>query len=346
VNAVKNAYWAIRKGLLLDAIAWLLPTRLGESLYGRHKHRQLFGEWPNLARPRRFAEHILRLKLDEARSPLRTRITDKELAKDFIRSRVGDGLTARTIAVLRSKQQVLDYRFPDDCAIKATHTSGNVFLRRDGASVDLQRILRWFDRNYYYEGREPNYRPLQPKVIVEELLTEIGGEAPRDYKVFCFQGVPAFIQVDTDRFTDHRRNLYSTRWKELDCAIRYPRSATPTRRPARLDQMLSLASRLSDGFSFLRVDFFVVEGRLVVGELTNHPDGGGTIFTPERADRQMARLFVDPRTDIERLVGTVEREPAGGVARAGGSQGAPVFVRPLDRAAEGEQAPVESGPGR
>lgn len=279
---------------------------MGESLYGRHLHWRTFGEWPDLRHPRRFSEHILKLKLaDEARSLERARISDKEFVKEFIRTRVGDGHTARTLAVLHSREQVRAFSFPQDCAIKATHTSGCVALRKAGSAIDMPRILGWFDLNYYFVGREPNYRNLKPKVIVEELLTEPGQDAPRDYKFFCFRGIPAFIQVDTDRFTGHKRNLYSPRWNELDCAMRFPRSVAPTPKPAGLDQMLFIARRLSEGFSFIRVDFFEVNGRVVVGELTNHPDGGGNVFTPEPADFRVATLFSEPGADIESLVASV-----------------------------------------
>jgi hypothetical protein len=93
------------------------------------------------------------------------------------------------------------------------------------------------------------------------LLSEPGRAVPRDYKIFCFRGVPAFIQVDTDRFVGHKRNLYSPRWRELDCAVRSPRSRTPTPRPEKLDEMLAIASQLAADFSFIRVDFFEVDGR-------------------------------------------------------------------------------------
>jgi hypothetical protein len=48
----------------------------------------------------------------------------------------------------------------------------------------------------------------------------------------------------------------------------------------------------------------------VVGELTNHPDGGGNVFTPDEADVRMGTLFTDPNADVEKLVGTVEQRPA------------------------------------
>jgi hypothetical protein len=39
--------------------------------------------------------------------------------------------------------------------------------------------------------------------MVDESGTEL-----KDYKFFCFDGEPRLIQVDFDRFRNHKRNLY------------------------------------------------------------------------------------------------------------------------------------------
>ncbi len=59
--------------------------------------------------------------------------------------------------------------------------------------------------------REPNvsgdwyYGKIQPALIVEPMLGN--GAPPPDYKIFVFSGVSHYVQVDTDRFSDHRRTF-------------------------------------------------------------------------------------------------------------------------------------------
>ena len=310
---IKSAYWRYREEGLLSGLLHLVlpPNRMGDTLWSAWLHHRVFGELPRLRRPRRFNEHIVRLKLSEdGRSELRARISDKELVKDFIRERLGDGRTAQTYAVLRSPEEVRSYDFPAACAIKATHTSGDAILRCNGEPIDHQRIAEWFRINYYEVARESNYRNLEAKVIVEELLSEPGQLAPPDYKVHCFAGIPAYILVISGRFSQIRMDFFSPKWMLL--AFRKPEaplSNTPPDRPASLDAMLSAARTLSAGFSFLRVDFFQVGSRLVVGELTNLPAHGISKFIPDEADFLAGRLFDEPSLDAEILFGVRSGDP-------------------------------------
>ena len=45
-------------------------------------------------------------------------------------------------------------------------------------------------------------------------------------------------------------------------------------KPSRLDDMLEMASKLSKGFPFLRVDLYQVDGKIYFGELTLTSLGG------------------------------------------------------------------------
>ena len=250
-------------------------------------------------------EHLLRLKLsDDGRSALRARISDKELVKEFVRERLGDGHTAQTLAVLRSAAEARQFAFPATCVIKPTHSSGDVILRRQGESVDLAQIEAWFGKNLYDFARESNYLHLAPKVIVEELLAEPGHESPSDYKVFCFHGTPAYVLVVSDRFSDLRMDFLSPRWRAL--ALRKPPydwSDPPPPRPPLLERMLAAARTLSAGFSFVRVDFFDLGTRFVVGEITNLPGAAVERFDPDAVDFQLGRLFREPTLDVELLCG-------------------------------------------
>jgi len=313
-NTLTRARERYRKGGAIAAARGvekdLLTGRnwIGDAVWSIRRHRRVFSEFPNLLAPRRFNECLLRLKLSgDGRSPLRARVSDKDLAKKFVEAKLGAGLSARTFAVLRSEREVMNFRFPPTCAIKPTHASGLVILRRNEASEpDVSRILQWLAINYYDVGREPNYRRLEPKVMVEELLVETEKEVPLDYKVFCFHGSPAFVQVDIDRFSAHRRAFYSPRWRELDFGLLYPRPSGRLPRPPLLERMFEAARSLAEDFSFVRVDFYLFDSRLVVGELTSFPENCGARFEPDRADHLAGRLFQDSEADVEQLFGIRE----------------------------------------
>lgn len=280
-------------------------NRVGDLVFSVADYHRILGRYPNLITPARFTEHLLRLMLSrDGRSALRAEISDKELVKAYVERRLGPGFTPKTIAVLRTADEVLSYRYPSECVIKPTHMSGKVVTRSRGVpEPDRAKIARWLGRNYYDHAREPNYRSLQPKIIVEELLTEPQQTWARDYKVFCFFGEPKFIGVDGDRFVDHRRNLYSPAWRELPFAMDHPRLFAAVPCPARLEEMLDAAARLAAGLSFVRIDFYLLPAAMLVGELTNFPLACRSRFVPDRADVLLGRLFRTPNAEVETLLG-------------------------------------------
>lgn len=39
-------------------------------------------------------------------------------------------------------------------------------------------------------------------------MVDESGYELKDYKIFCFNGEPEFIQIDYDKFTNHKRKFY------------------------------------------------------------------------------------------------------------------------------------------
>jgi len=105
-----------------------------------------------------------------------------------------------------------------------------------------------------------------------------------------FAGWVEIVWVDQDRFTHHRRNLYTRQWVPLDVEFVYPRGPLDPR-PARLDEMISIAERLADGIDFMRVDLYNVGERIVFGEITNYPEGGAALFDPPEFDETLGALW-------------------------------------------------------
>ncbi|MBP1626285.1 MAG: hypothetical protein H6Q00_760 [Holophagaceae bacterium] len=215
-----------------------------------------------------------------------TETSDKELVKVYIRDTVGEDYNVPTLGICKNLEAVQAFDFPERCVIKPTHMSGEVILRLNGEPLDLERIKGWFRSNFYDRWREQNYRDLEPKVIVEPLLFD--RVDVDDLKVFCFRGEPKVIQVDMDRRTRHLRSLYSTEWELLPYTIAHPvaRKVDP---PANLSEMLSLATRLSEPFPFVRIDFYNDGKRIYVGEITHCHANASESFIPASGEWEFAR---------------------------------------------------------
>src|SRR5687768_2568562 len=109
-----------------------------------------------------FNDVLYRIKTsDEILDPVRVFVSDKEFVKLYVKAVVGDQYNVPTSGVIRSRDAVDTYDFPEQCCIKPTQASGPIILRRNGEPVDREKIKRWFDINYYRTGREANYKFLK-----------------------------------------------------------------------------------------------------------------------------------------------------------------------------------------
>jgi hypothetical protein len=93
-----------------------------------------------------------------------------------------------------------------------------------------------------------------------------------------------YFQVDRGRTGRHTRNLYDADWQLLPVRGPLPRHAADAP-PPDLPGLIALAERLAEPFEFLRVDCYVLDGHVLVGELTSSPGAGfGRFFPASFAD--------------------------------------------------------------
>ena len=190
---------------------------------------------------RRLNDRLYRMKVDGTLlDPLRQFVSDKEFVKIYISGTVGDEYNIETFDILRRISEIDTYkpgRFP--CVVKPTHLSGPVRACFSVETFPQTELLRsWMKCSHYQRVREQNYKRLRPKIIVEEFISDNGTNAPKDYKIYCFYGIPKFIHVDADRFNNHTRNFYDTRWRRLDMEWAYPRRPLVDPRPEALSEVL------------------------------------------------------------------------------------------------------------
>lgn len=146
--------------------------------------------------------------------------------------------------------------------------------------------------NYYWRAREWPYKNVCPKLMVEQLISETDRDI-RDYKFFCFNGVPKFLKVDYDRFTSHKANFYNLKWEKLP----FSEKGIPSdphhieKRPLNFESMVEYARTLSKGIPFVRVDFYNISGKIYFGELTFYPGDGSMEFVPDEWNLKIGNLI-------------------------------------------------------
>jgi hypothetical protein len=134
----------------------------------------------------------------------------------------------------------------------------------------VKQVEQWLKTNHYYYAREWAYKNIERKILIEKNL----GDNVNDYKIFVFNGNAKFIQVDSDRFINHKRNFYDLNWEQLNIKLLYENTTISIPPPYNLKKMIKYAQFLATEFPLARVDFYEVEKKLYFGEITFYPEAG------------------------------------------------------------------------
>ncbi|WP_179345062.1 ATP-grasp fold amidoligase family protein [Winogradskyella ursingii] len=261
----------------------------------RSSFKKHMGYSLDLENPTTLNEKINWLKLYH-RKKIHTTIADKFKVRAYIKEKIGEQYLIPLLYETKNPDDIRPENLPDiNHIIKCNHDSTGGVIVIDKSNIDWKRTRRRFRRllklNHYVKTREWQYKNIEPRIIVEKLITNADGSIPDDYKIHCFHGKVVFFGVDVDRHLETRgRNLYDTNWNLLPCNWGRP-NGRDLPKPENLDEMITLAEKLAKDFIYLRVDFYSVEGRTYFGELTLHQSSGFRKFWQKECDEKFGKLL-------------------------------------------------------
>ena len=264
--------------------------------YLRRMYRCQMGRELDLSNPVRFTEKLQWLKLYDRR-PEYTLMADKYEAKKIIAERAGERYVIPTLGVWDTFSEIDFDTLPDKFVLKCNHDSGSVIVVQDKAKFrkrSAEKILsRGLRRNYYWPSREWGYKGIKPRIIAEQYLETLEGRSLTEYKIFCFDGQPGLILVCKGKAHSGGRtnDFYDLDFNHIPVTGYYPNSQTRDTKPAQYDEMLEVARKLSTGIPQVRIDLYLADGRIYVGEFTFSHEGGFTNFKPEIYDEKFGAMI-------------------------------------------------------
>lgn len=286
-----------KKRFLINAYLGLY-NKMPDDEYLKKMFSIRMGKSLDLENPQTFNEKIQWLKLYD-RNPGYTTMVDKYAVKEYVANKIGEQYIIPTLGVWDKFDDIDFTTLPNQFVLKCTHDSGGIAICEDKKTFDMdvarRQICKSLKRNFFYSGREWPYKNVKPRIIAEKYMTDESGIELKDYKVFNFNGEPRIVQVDFDRFKQHKRNLYTTDWKYIEEAIEYP--TDPNRRiprPQNLEKMLEMARILSEGIPHVRTDFYSIEDQIYFGELTFYHESGFGKFSSDAFALQMGKWIKLP----------------------------------------------------
>jgi TupA-like ATPgrasp len=292
--------WGLRgkaQRVLTSTVEAVLPEPAIIAIKTSGRYKTEFGVFPNLIRPKTFNEKVVhRMVFD--RRPILARLQDKYAVRDYVREKIGDAVLPKLYWVTKNPADIPFDELPDKFVVKPTHGSHWVYLVADKTSMDRRDLvdtcISWLNQNYYYVFWEWTYKHIEPRIIVEQFVSDGRGLVPTDYKFYVFDGRVYMIQVDGERFADHWRARYGRSWNKLEVESRYKNFEGELPRPEHLDEMIEYAEILSGDLDFIRVDLYDTETQAYFGEITVYPAAGTESFYPRQFDRYLGGLWKLP----------------------------------------------------
>ena len=295
-NSIKNNPWLLI-AYVANRLYWLFPNKLFLSIQFRARLKN----WIDWNEPKTYNEKLQWLKLYYKR-PEYTDLVDKYAVKQKIAELIGEEYIIPTIAVYDNFEDIDFDAFPNQFVLKCTHDSGGLVICKDKNSFDVDfartKINKSLKNNFYSKSKEWPYKSVPPRIIVEQYMEDESGYELKDYKFFCFDGVPKALFVAADRGIENEEtkfNFYDMNFNLLPFTNGHPNSEKPIAKPKSFELMKELAAKLSEGMPHVRIDFYDIYGKVYFGEITFFHWSGLVPFEPEEWDYKFGEWIKLPK---------------------------------------------------
>ena len=249
----------------------------------------------NIEEPKTFNEKIQWLKINDKNEKY-TELTDKYLVRNYIKEKIGEKYLIPLLGTWNNAKDINFDKLPNQFVLKCNHDSASVIICKDKEKFNKKKAIRKLNKalkyQYFWKSREYNYKNIEPKIIAEKYMVDQKSEELVDYKFFCFNGEPKFIQVDIGRFTKHIRNYYDIDGSFIPVEYGCPNDEKiAINEDINLNEMIRLAKILSKDLIMVRVDLYQVKGKIYFGEMTFHHGGGSMQVKPFKYDEEWGKYI-------------------------------------------------------
>lgn len=276
---------ASRQYKIFSGVISLIPLKLRMQILFLRR----FGKLCNFTDPISFNEKIQFKKLVN-REAILSIAADKIKSKQFVKNIATDLYIPETIWQAESANEIDNLNFellPSNYVFKANHTSQTIEIIKNSNHLPTKKMKyltnNWLKHDQASALGEWAYQNIPPRVFIEEYL-DFNGAEPDDYKFFVYHGKVHFIQLDSDRFTNHKRNMFDKYWSDLGFDYSCQRKVPTPVKPIFLDSMIDIAEKIGCNFDFVRVDLYWYNNKVTFGELTIYPGAGFEKFPEQRWD--------------------------------------------------------------
>ena len=231
---------------------------------------------------------------------LKADCADKYRMKEYVKSCGLDEINVPLIGVWNSPDDIDWSRLPNQFVIKTNHGCGTNIICKDKSKLDVEgakvKLKHWLTIDFGKLYNEVHYSNIKPCIFAEEYLPTMS-LYQTDYKFQCINGEPYCILICADRGADGEAQLFSYNLKWERVPLLNGEEHTMSRefqKPLQFNKMIEYARILARPFPYVRVDFYEVDGKLYIGELTFTPYGNIMTYYKNSILEDMGNKLVLP----------------------------------------------------
>ncbi len=235
--------------------------------------------WEN---PKNLIEKIYWLQFNSDTS-LWTKYADKYLVRDYIKECGYEENLPQLYGKWDNADDIDFGELPNSFVLKTNNGCGTVLVVKHKSKLNIKSTIKklnqWLSIPFGYAGAQLHYTKIKPCIIAEELIENnledipISPNSLIDYKVYCINGEPEAVWVAYDRtYTGVYNTIYDKDWvkhpEHLVSSDYYTYHERDIPKPKSLNKMIEIAEKLSQPFHQVRVDFYIINNKPIIGELT------------------------------------------------------------------------------
>lgn len=291
-------YYFRNPSTLLSGVLRRFGKYLPDKYFLKLTYYRVFGYFPDFSNPKTYNEKLQWLKLYNRKQEY-IELVDKIEVKKWVEKKIGKQYIIPTIGVWNTPKDIDLETLPDRFVLKTNHDSGGLYICKDKLKAQkdwgniCNKLQKSLDTDYFKLGREWPYKEVKRRILAEQLLESESGDIP-DYKFFCFNGVPKFLFVATERQKkgeEVKFDFFDINFDHLPLKQGHENAQKIPMKPSQFEEMAELAKKLSEGFIHVRVDFYNVDGRVYFGEMTFFHFSGLVPFVPNEWDEKFGALI-------------------------------------------------------
>lgn len=234
--------------------------------------------------------------------PILHSLVDKYAVREYVKEKAGEKYLNEIIAIYKKISEINFDKLPEKFVIKVVNGCGANLIVPDKSKLNTTlakfRLLKWVYKDQYRRThKEWAYKGVKPRIMVEKFIKEAGKSSLNDYKFYCFNGKPKFVEVHLDRHNDHKSSFYDLDFKPLPFrdVEEFELINTHIDPPKHFQEMIEVAEKLADRLPFVRVDLYYVNEKIIFGEMTFYPGSGSVDFQPQEYNKILGDMLVLPK---------------------------------------------------